>query len=335
MTHFFSLKAFFSCILPAVLFWSQGDFGGFPLCFSPSLFLTWKAAPLCQAAALDAGSSGGQALSQPILPLLHSQEEDGKWNTETKDDKCLPPDGLSPLPLIPWFHHFIGWPQGPITASWPWIFLSSLLAPVPEALWGTAELSNEPRDSLIRTGSGLWKPPLSLDQQTKSIPHFFYSVFKQSLCVVNRYLPAGSDYSHEIKRCLLLGRKTMTNLDSVLKSRHHFANKGPYSQSYGFSSGRVWMWELGHKNGWVLKNLCFWTVVLEKTLESPLDSNEIKQVSPKENQPWMFIGRTDAEAEAPIPWPPDVKSQLTGKDHDSGKDWGQEENGMTEDEMVW
>ena len=94
------------------------------------------------------------------------------------------------------------------------------------------------------------------------------------------------------------------------------------------------MWELDHKEGWVLKNWCFWTVVLEKTLESPLDSKEIKPVNLKGNQPWIFIGRTDAEAEAPKLRPPDEKSQLTGKDLDAGKDWGQEEKGPTEDEMV-
>ena len=99
----------------------------------------------------------------------------------------------------------------------------------------------------------------------------------------------------KIKRRLLLGRKAMTNLDNILKSRHYFANKGPSSQSYGFPSSHVQMWELDHKEGWASKNWCFWTVVLEKTLESPLDSKEIKSVSPKGNQPWIFIGRTEAE----------------------------------------
>ena len=143
-----------------------------------------------------------------------------------------------------------------------------------------------------------------------------------------------SDCNHEINRCLLPGRKATTNLDSILKSRYHFGDKGPYSQSYGFSSCYVWMWELDHKEGWVLKNWCFWTVVLEKTLESPLDSKEIKPVNPKGNQSWIFIGRTDAEAETLILWSPDVKKWLTGKDPDAGKDWGQEEKEVTEDEMV-
>ena len=96
----------------------------------------------------------------------------------------------------------------------------------------------------------------------------------------------------------------------------------------------VWMWELDRKEGWVLKNWCFWTVVLEKTSEGPLDSKEIKSVNPKGNQPWTYIGRTDAEAEAPILWPPDMKSQFFGKDLDAGKDWGQEEEWVTENEMV-
>ena len=142
------------------------------------------------------------------------------------------------------------------------------------------------------------------------------------------------DCSHEIKRCLLLGRKVMTNLDSILKSqRHYSANKVLFSQSYGFSSIHVWMWELAHKESWVPKNWCFWTVVLEKTLESPLDFMEVQPVHPKGNQPWIFIRRTDAEAETPILWPPYVKSWLIWKDPDAGKDWGQEK-GMTEDEMI-
>ena len=106
----------------------------------------------------------------------------------------------------------------------------------------------------------------------------------------------------EIKRCLLLGRKVMTNLDSILKSRDYFANKGPSSQGYDFSSGHVWMWELDCEESWAPKNWCFWTVVLEKTLESPLDCKEIQPVHPKGDQSWVFIGRTDAENETPILW---------------------------------
>ena len=118
------------------------------------------------------------------------------------------------------------------------------------------------------------------------------------------------DCSHEIKICLLLGRKAMTNLDSFKKQRHHFSDKGLYSQAYGFSSSLVWMWKLDHKEDWEPKNWCFWTVVLEKTLESPLDFKEIKSVHPKGNQPQIFTAWTDDEAEAPILWLPDGESQL-------------------------
>ena len=111
----------------------------------------------------------------------------------------------------------------------------------------------------------------------------------------------------------------------IKKQRRYFANKGPSSQSYGFSRSHVWMWKLNHKEGWAPKNWCFWTVVLEKTLESPLDCKEIQPVHSKGDQSWIFIGRTDAEAETPILWPPDAKSWLIRKDPDAGKDWGQEE----------
>ena len=137
-------------------------------------------------------------------------------------------------------------------------------------------------------------------------------------------ITADGDRSHEIKRCLLLIRKSMTNLDSILKSC-------PSSQSYGFSSSQVWMWELDHKESWVLKNWCFWTVMLEKTLETPLDCKEIQPVNPKGNQSWMFIERTDVEAETPIFWPPHAKIWLIGKALDSGKDWRQEKKGTTEE----
>ena len=147
-------------------------------------------------------------------------------------------------------------------------------------------------------------------------------------------IKADGDCSHDIKRCLLLGRKVMTSLESMLKWRHYFANKSPSGQGYGFSSGHVWMWELDHKESWALKNWCFWTVVLEKTLESPFVCKEIQPVHPKGDQSWVFTGRTDVEAETPILWPPDVKNWLTGKDSNGGKDWRQEEKGTMEDEMV-
>ena len=119
----------------------------------------------------------------------------------------------------------------------------------------------------------------------------------------------------------------------IKKLRLYFADKGPSSQSYGFSSSRVWMWELNNTKGWAPKNWCLWTVVLEKTLESPLDCKDIQPVNPKGNQSWIFIGRTDVEAETLIFWPPDVKNWLIGKDPHAGKDWRQEK-GMTENEMV-
>ena len=147
-------------------------------------------------------------------------------------------------------------------------------------------------------------------------------------------ITADGDCSHEMKRHLLLGRKTMTNLDSILKSRHYFANKCPSSQSYGFSSSHVRMGELNYKESWALNNWCFWTLVLEKTLESLLDCKEIQPVHPKGTYSWTFIGRTDAEAEAPTLWPPDAKNWLIGKNPDAGNDWRQEEKGTREDEMV-
>ena len=120
----------------------------------------------------------------------------------------------------------------------------------------------------------------------------------------------------------------------IKKQRHYFTNKGLSSQSYGFSSTHVWMWELDHKESWAPKNWHFWTVVLEKTLESSLDCKEIIPVNPKGNQSWIFTGRTDAEAEAPIVCPPDMKNWLIRQDSNAGKDWRWEEKGTTEDKMV-
>ena len=126
-------------------------------------------------------------------------------------------------------------------------------------------------------------------------------------------ITADGECSHEIKRRFLLERQVMTNLDSIFKSRDITLPKGPSSQGYGFSSGHVWMWELDCGECWALKIWCFWTVVLEKTLESPLDCKEIQPVHPKGDQSWVFIGRTYVEAETPILWLPDVKNWLTGK----------------------
>ena len=142
----------------------------------------------------------------------------------------------------------------------------------------------------------------------------------------------------KLKDACSLGKKKNKLYDKhrqcIKKQRHHFADKGSYSQSYGFSSSHVWMWELDYKGSWGLKNWCFRTVALEKTLKSPLDSKNIKPVNPKGNQPLIFIGRSGAEAEALILWPLGAKSQLVGKDPDDGKDWGQEEKWVIEDEMV-
>ena len=142
------------------------------------------------------------------------------------------------------------------------------------------------------------------------------------------------DCSHEIKRHLLLGRKAMTNLDSILKNRdHHFADKGPYSQSYGFSSSHAQMWELDHKESWAPKNWCFWTVVLEKTLESPLDSKEsnqsiLKEIIPEHSLEGLML-KLKLQYFGHLMWRTDTLEKI-----DAGKDWRQEEKGMTEDEMV-
>ena len=194
-----------------------------------------------------------------------------------------------------------------------------------------------------QTGCKLGKSCLKLNiQKTKimaSGPKTSWQIDGETMETVREFIfldfkvTADGDCSHEVKRCLLLGRKAMTNLDSILKSRD-IADKDPSSQSYGFSSSHVWMWELDYKESWALQNWWFWTVVLEKTLENPLDCKEVQPVNPKENQFWTFIGRTDVEAETPILWPPHAKSWLIGEDPDSGRNWGQEEKGMTEDEMA-
>ena len=147
-------------------------------------------------------------------------------------------------------------------------------------------------------------------------------------------ITADGDCSHEIKRCLLLGRKVMTNLDNILKSRDIALPTKVHLVKAMVFPIVMRMWELDYKESWMLKNWCFWTVVLEKTLESSLHCKEIQSVYPKVDQSWVFIGRNDVEAETPVLWPPDAKSWLTGKDPDAGKDWGQEEKGMTADEMV-
>ena len=159
--------------------------------------------------------------------------------------------------------------------------------------------------------------------------------WKQRLTILGgSKITADGDCSHEIKRHFFLGRKAVTDLDSILKSRDVTLLTKVHIVKAMLFPVVMNRWELDHKERWVPKNCCFWTVVLEKTLESPLDYKESKPINPKGNQSWIFIGRTDAEAEVPILWPPDAKNWLIGKDPDAGKDWRQEEKGMTEDEMV-
>ena len=147
-------------------------------------------------------------------------------------------------------------------------------------------------------------------------------------------ITADGDCSHEIKTVTPWKESYDQHIQHIKKQRHYFANKGPSSQGYGFSSGHIWMWELDYKESWAPKNWCFWTVVLEKTLESPLDYKVIQPVHPKGDQSWVFIGRTDVDAETTIFWPPDAESWLIWRDPDVGKDWRQEEKGTTEDELV-
>ena len=170
--------------------------------------------------------------------------------------------------------------------------------------------------------------------------HFMGNRWASSANCVRLYIfglqnTAGGDCSHEIKRHLLLGRKVMTNSrQHIERQRHYFVNRSTSSQGFIFSSSHIWVWELDYKESWALKNWCFWTVVLEKTPECPLDCKEIQPVHPKGDQSWVFIGRTDVDAETPVLWPPDEKSWLIWEDPDAGKDWGQEKKGMTEDEMI-
>ena len=138
----------------------------------------------------------------------------------------------------------------------------------------------------------------------------------------------------KLKDTSSLEGKLWPTRSQIHMQRHYFAHKGPSSQGYGFSSGHVWMWELDYKESWVPKNWCFWTMVLEKTLESPLDCKEIQPVHSKGYQSWVFTGRTDAKAETPILWPPHEKTWLIGKDSDAGRDWRHEEKGTTEAEMA-
>ena len=198
----------------------------------------------------------------------------------------------------------------------------------------------ETEESLDESERGEWKSWLKTQirkaKNMASSPTSSWQIDGETMEIVTDFIFLGSkitvkdDCSHEIKISFFLGRKAMTNLDSILKSRDiTLPTKVRLVKAI-----HIWMWELDCEEGWAPKIWCFWTVVLEKTLESSLDCKEIKPVNPKGNQPWIFIGRIDAEAETPILWPPDAKSRLIGKEPDAGKDWRWEEKGTTEDEMV-
>ena len=208
-----------------------------------------------------------------------------------------------------------------------------------------AESEEELKSFLMKVKEESEKVGLKLNiQKTKimaSGPITSWEIDGETVDTVADFIFLGSkitvdgDCSHEIKRRLFFGRKVMTNLDSTFKSRDiTLPTKVCLVKAMVFPSGQVWMWELDCEESWVLKNWCFWTVVLEKMLESPLDCNGIQPVHPKGDQSWVFIGRSDIEAETPILWPPHAKSWVIGKDSDAGRDWGQEEKGTTEDEMA-
>ena len=199
--------------------------------------------------------------------------------------------------------------------------LKSLLMKVKEESEKAALKLNIQKTKIMASGTiTLWQ---TVGEKVKIVTNFIFLGSK---------IAVKGDCSHKIKTCSL--KKSYDKpRQHIKKQRHHFANKVLSNQSYGFSSTHVWMWKLDYKESWAPKNWCFWTVVLEKTLESPLNS-KIKPVNTKLNQPWLFTGKTDAEDEAPILWPPDLKSQFIGKDPDAGKDWGQEEKGATENEVV-
>ena len=207
-----------------------------------------------------------------------------------------------------------------------------------------AESEEELKNLLMKVKEESEKVGLKLNiQRTKimaSAPITAWEIDGETVETVSDLILGGSkitadgDYSHEIKRLTPWKKSYDQPREHIQKQKHYFAKKGTSSQGYGFSSGHVWMWELDCEESWVSKNWCFWTVVLEKTLESPLDCKEIQPVHSKGDWSWVFFGRNDAEAETPVLWPPDGKSWLIGKDSDAGRDWGQKEKGTTEDEMA-
>jgi len=237
--------------------------------------------------------------------------------------------------IQPWCTPFLIWIQSVVpcpvltVASWP---AYRFLRKRGQLVWYSEE---ELKSLLMKVKEMCEKIGLKFNiQKTKimaSSPITSWQIDGETMETVTDFILGGSkitadgDCSHEIKRRLLLGRKTMTNLGSILKNR---------DKSYVFSRSHVWMWELDYKESWAPKNGYFWTVVLENTLEKPLDCREIQPVSHKGNQSWMFTERTDAETEAPILLPPDAKNQLIGKDPDAGKDWRQKGKGTTGDEIV-
>ena len=207
--------------------------------------------------------------------------------------------------------------------SSPW--QSILLSQVPPGNGGTGPKGADFNNQLAKVG---WKSIYQFpERNTVTGSDIKLSVWYQQAHTTPKNVTTGSQKWRQ-------GRpSTLQHRSPRFQSLQYYLS----SESHGFSSSHGWMWQLDHKEGWAPKNQYFWTVMLEKTIESPLDSKETKPVNPKGSQPWIFIGRTDAEAsdaEAPILWSPDAKSQLTGKDPDLGKDWEQEEKGMTEDEMV-
>ena len=203
--------------------------------------------------------------------------------------------------------------------------------------------SKELKSLVMKVKEGSQKVGLKLNiQKTKimaSSPITSWQIDVETMETVTLFfggskITADGDCSHEIKILAPWKKSYDQPRQHIKKQRYYFANKGPSSQSYGFPNSHVCMWELYHKEAWAQKNWCFQIVVLEKILENPLECKEIQPVNPKGNRSWIFIGRTDAKAEAPILLSPDSKNWLIGKDPAAGKDWRQEEKGMTEDEMV-
>ena len=207
-----------------------------------------------------------------------------------------------------------------------------------------AESEEELKSLLMKVKVESEKVGLKLNiQKTKimaSGPTTSWEIDGETVETVSDFIFGGSkittdgDCSHEIKTLTPWKESCDQPRHHVKNQWHYFANKGSSSQGYGFSCGHVWMWELDCEEDWEPKNWCFWTVVLEKTLESPLDCKEIQPVHSEGDQPWDFFGRNDAKAETPVLWQPHAKSWLIGKDSDAGRDWGQEEKGTTEDEMA-